>query len=205
MRAGAGEDPAGPPRRSGRPRSAEADTAILAATVDLFVELGFDGMSVEAVAARAGVGKTTIYRRWPTKDDLVVEAVGHLAPNHQMVDTGNTRDDLRTVIGNAFRFITTTKAGAALPRMAGEIAAGTPLGRRYAETVIKPRRELVTGIIERGIQRGELRADLDVELAVDSIMGVVMLRKLLGTLSAQPDDFPDRLTDAALRGMLADR
>jgi AcrR family transcriptional regulator len=198
-----GADPAGPPRRAGRPRSAEADAAILAAALDLFVELGFDGMSVEAVAARAGVGKTTIYRRWPTKEELVVEAVGHLAPSHQMIDTGDTRDDLRTVVGNAIRFITTTKAGEALPRMAGEIAAGSPLGRRYAETVVRPRRALVAAILERGVQRGELRDDLDVELAVDSIMGAVLARKLLGTLHTARDDFADQLTDTVLRGLRA--
>ncbi|HSK97448.1 MAG TPA: TetR/AcrR family transcriptional regulator [Euzebyales bacterium] len=198
-----GPDPAGPARRSGRPRSAEAEAAILAATVDLFAESGFDAMSVEAVAARAGVGKTTIYRRWPTKEDLVVEAIGGLAPNLQVVDTGDTRDDLRTLVGNAVRFLTTTKAGAALPRIAGEVAASSTLGRRYVEVVLAPRRAVLATIIERGKERGELRGDLDVELAIDSIMGPVMVRKLLGTLESQPDDFPDRLTDAVLRGLLA--
>ena len=127
-------DPAGPPRRAGRPRSAEADTAILAATVDLFVELGFDGMSVEAVAVRAGVGKTTIYRRWPTKEDLVIEAIAHLAPSTQMVDTGNTGDDLRTVIGNAFRFITPTRARGQHQRL------GVPGARWRSATPARRRR-----------------------------------------------------------------
>lgn len=200
-----GSDRAGPARKAGRPRSAEAEAAIVAATIDLFIELGFDGMSVEAVAARAGVGKTTIYRRWPRKEDLVAEAIGTLAPSLRIVDTGDTRADLQALVANAIRFITTTKAGDVLPRIAGEIAAGSPLGRRYAETVIQPRRALIAAVIERGVQRGELRSDLDVDLAVDSLMGPVMVRRLLGILGAQPADFPDQLTDALLRGMLAER
>jgi AcrR family transcriptional regulator len=197
-----GPDPASPTRKPGRPRSAQAQAAILAAAVDLFTDLGFDGMSVEAVAARAGVGKTTIYRRWPSKEDLVIEAVSSLIPPPEAPDTGNTRDDLLIMVGNAIRFMRTTKAGDALPRMAGEIATGTPLGRRYVETVLKPRRALLAQLIERGVRRGELRADLDVELAVDAVLGPAILRKLMGTLEHEPDDFPERLTDAVLRGML---
>jgi AcrR family transcriptional regulator len=197
-------DAASPARKRGRPRSAQAQAAILAAAVDLFSDLGFDGMSVEAVAAKAGVGKATIYRRWPSKEDLVVEAISGLIPPPEAPDTGTTRDDLLAMVGSAIRFIRTTKAGDALPRMAGEIAARSPVGRRYVEKVIKPRRAVLAEIVQRGVRRGELRADLDVELAVDAVLGPAVLRKLMGTLDRESDDFPERLTDAALRGMLAE-
>ena len=189
-------------RQVGRPRSTEADAAIVAATLDLFAELGFDGMSIEAVAARAGVGKTTIYRRWPSKQDLVVDAMDSLAAEVADPDTGTTRTDLIALLGHALRLITSTKAGDALPRMAAEIATSSPLGRRYVETVLNPRRALVATIIERGIRRGELRADLDARLAVDSVMGPVILRKLMGELQVPPEDFPERLVDSVLQGML---
>ena len=67
-----------PARAPGRPRSAQAHRAILDATIELFVESGYEGLSIEGVAARAGVGKTTIYRRWSSKEDLIVDAIGEL-------------------------------------------------------------------------------------------------------------------------------
>src|SRR5256885_14111497 len=85
--------PAGTSRRPGRPRSEQAEQAIIEATLDLFAEQGFEGVCIEAVAARAGVGKATLYRRWPNKEELLLAALSSLkSPFPEPV--GNVRDDL---------------------------------------------------------------------------------------------------------------
>jgi AcrR family transcriptional regulator len=90
-------------RTAGRPRSPEADRAILATTLKLLVEQGYDAMSIESVAATAGVGKTTIYRRYPGKRELVVAAVLSLASTFDLPpDSGSTRADLLVVMHQAF-------------------------------------------------------------------------------------------------------
>src|SRR6266496_6782642 len=85
-------------RKPGRPRSAQAHKAILDATLELLAEGGFQGLSIEAVAARAGVGKTTIYRRWPSKNELVMDAIREVQVNLSVIDTGNFRKDVVTFV-----------------------------------------------------------------------------------------------------------
>src|SRR6266581_6307765 len=93
----------GPAKGPGRPRSERAHEAILEATLDLLLEEGFTRMSIEAVAERAGVGKTTIYRRWPSKSDLVIDAIGGLQAEIPVISTGNLRNDLMAMFRSAFQ------------------------------------------------------------------------------------------------------
>jgi AcrR family transcriptional regulator len=113
-------------RKPGRPRSAEADGAILEAAVDLFAEGGFDGLTVEGVAARANVGKATIYRRYPCKVDMVIAASRSFALDDDdlLPDTGTTRGDLRALVGGVIAMLTTTPIGRALPSMVADRAPG---------------------------------------------------------------------------------
>ena len=90
-----------PQRPVGRPRSAEVHSAILTATLGLLAEEGFDGMSIEEVANRAGVGKTAIYRRWSSKEALVIDALKALDPEVLVVDTGNVREDAVAFLSEA--------------------------------------------------------------------------------------------------------
>jgi AcrR family transcriptional regulator len=186
----------------GRPRSARADRAILEATLELFAEVGPDAMSIEGVAERAGVGKTTVYRRWPSKEELVSAAVGTLSADLAVPETGSVREDLIDLVRQLIRFITSEPAGRVLPRMASEMAAGSPMGRTYVAMVIGPRRELVADALRRGIERGELREDLDVDLTIDSLIGPMIVRRMLGgPRTPFPRDLPARLVDAALQGL----
>ena len=189
-------------RTPGRPRSARADRAILAAALDLFGQDGFDAMTIEGVAERAGVGKTTVYRRWASKEDLVSAAVGTLTAELTLPDTGSVRDDLIGLLQQMVRLLTSEPAGRVLPRMASELASGSPVGRAYVETVLRPRRELVAIAVRRGVERGELRADVDEELAVDAIMGPLIVRRMLGGSDAGfPRSLPARLVDWSLGGL----
>jgi AcrR family transcriptional regulator len=171
--------PAAP--RRGRPRDAQAEQAILQATVALLAEVGFNQLSIEAVAARAGVGKPTIYRRWPSKRELVLDAVKRLAPPVPMADTGDPRSDLRHVVPELIVGLTSSPFVRAIISLAGDVEMARRLGEQY----LTPRRAGVADILQRAIAAGELRADIDVEMAIDLMVGASVYRWLV---TAQPVD-----------------
>ncbi|HEX6130378.1 MAG TPA: TetR/AcrR family transcriptional regulator [Actinomycetota bacterium] len=191
-------------RPPGRPRSARADRAILDASLALFVEEGFDAMTVEGVAARSGVAKTTIYRRWDSKEDLVVAAIARMIGDVRTPDTGSLREDLVDLLTQMTILLTATVAGEVLPRMLGEVALQTPLGRAYVAGVLQPRfRELDT-VLRRGVERGELPADADLELARDLVIGPMIVRRVLGRMPRRRvREAAERLTDTVLAALRA--
>jgi AcrR family transcriptional regulator len=186
-------------RRPGRPRSEQAEQAIIEATLDLFAEQGFDGVCVEAVAARAGVGKATIYRRWPNKEELLLAALGSMkSPFPEPV--GNVRDDLVAQL-------TVMCADRADPRKArryalllGEGQKYPRLMARYRETVVKPRHDAIREVIRRGIAVGEVRADADAEIALLALTGAVIAKEKAadGELNGE---FAARIVDELLLGL----
>jgi len=196
-----------PGRGPGRPRSAEAHQRIVDATLELLGEQGYGEMSVEAVAARAGVGKATIYRRWSSKEELVAAAIATLRPDLAPVDTGNVRDDLVGVAREILRF---KKAQAStfsfdlswlMPRLSMETAKHAELHEVYQCEVARPHRRVVTEAIERGIARGELRGDLDPELLADMLSGTFMYQAGIRRGLFQIDDtLIERIIDLALEG-----
>jgi AcrR family transcriptional regulator len=188
-------------RRPGRPRDARADDAILEATLDTLIEAGYEGLIVERVAERAGVAKATVYRRWPSKQELVLAALGSLHATLQVPDSGDVRADLILLIRQAQQFLTQTKAGRVLPRMVGEFAAGSPVGRAFIARVLLPRIAGVQQTLERAKQRGELREELDLDLALPEIIGPILFLHLLGRLHDLDAAFPERLARQVLDGM----
>ena len=157
----------------GRPRSEEAHQAILDATIGLLAEVGFSALTVESIATRAGVGKATIYRRWPSKLPLVVEAFGGL-PALEDVDTGNLRNDLVTMLRRYLQVFNTTPLAEVLPSLAGERSHNTEL--EVLDSVLKGRRQPLLAAFERARERGELSRDLDLELAADLVVGPIAVR-----------------------------
>jgi AcrR family transcriptional regulator len=156
-----------PAQRRGRPRSAEADAAIVDAALDLIAEEGVTGLSVESVAARAGVGKTTIYRRWPSKEALVADALGALNDDlPEALHASTARGQLVEILEHVRCKSPETRTGKIMPRMLSYARTNPELFRMYYRTVLDPRRERVRAVIRRGIADGELRPDVDVELAV---------------------------------------
>jgi AcrR family transcriptional regulator len=195
-------DERGAARPRGRPRSAEAHRAILDAALDLFVEQGFEAMSMEGIADRAGVGKTTIYRRWPSKEDLIVAAIDELIFEVKPPDTGTLREDLVGVLVQIQTIMTSSRAGALFPRMAAHVAEGTPLGQTYLEQVIQPRFVMLQGIVGRGVERGELPADVDPELVRALLLGPVLMWKLMRRLTRQgARQRAERIVDVVLGGL----
>ncbi len=161
----------GSQQAAGRPRSEEAHQAILDATLELLVEVGFSALTVEGVASRAGVGKATIYRRWASKLPLVVEAFGQL-PGFEEVDTGNVAEDLKQMLRGYIQVFNSTPLASALPSLAGERAHNPELSELF-DPVSRQRRQPLRRALERGVERGELPADLDLELAADLVVGPI--------------------------------
>ena len=191
-------------RPPGRPRSEEAHRAILDAAIDLFIEQGFEALSIEGVAARAGVGKTTIYRRWASKEDLIVAAMNEVIFDVEMTDTGSLREDLVGVAVRMQTIFASSKAGAVFARMVPYMAADTPLGRAHMERVVEPRLAHLQELVARGIQRGELRSDVKPEMVRALMAGPVLMWMLTQQLTQKGiKKRAEELVDTILQGLLA--
>jgi AcrR family transcriptional regulator len=186
-------------RHRGRPRSGHLHRAILDATRELLVEGGFAGLRLEHVAARAGVGKATIYRRWSSKEALALELLMELAAPHIAVrETGDTRGELLAAVTNAMRALTDTPFGPVIRALLSQIAVNPSLGEPFRSSVVQARREEVARVIARGVTRGDLRPDVDIDVATELLVGPVYFRLMFGGELTQA--FAERVVDALLRG-----
>jgi AcrR family transcriptional regulator len=192
-------------RAPGRPRSLEADRSILSAALDRFIEDGYQGMSIEHVAAQAGVGKATIYRRWPSKEALITDAVGSFSEELTAPDTGSVRDDMLALVRQISQLASSSPSGRCFARMAGEMASNPELAKVYKKKVIAYRRAVVGEIIARGMARGELRKELNVDLVIDMLVGPILYRALIKREEPeQTGRVASALIDTLLRGIAAD-
>jgi AcrR family transcriptional regulator len=187
-------------RRPGRPRSEAAERAIIEATLDLFAAEGVEGVCVEAVAARAGVGKATIYRRWPGKEELLTDALGSLKSRYPEPKGVSVREDL---IAIAEVMVSDTED----PRHAQQIALWMSEGHKYPKlmsrfkaTVVEPRRDVIRAVLRRGVETGEIRANADTELAMFMFTGTVMTCGRHGEVPFPPG-FAEHLVDELMTGL----
>lgn len=183
-------------KRTGRPRSPRADRVILEATLSQLAEAGLGGLSIDGVAARAGVGKGTIYRRWKTKSDLVVAAMKVLVEEAiPAPDTGDTRRDLELLVRRAIRTIAGAHGGRILAHLAFE-GRGDPRLEEALRGFWTARRARTFQVLARGVERGELPPDLDPGVTVDLLYGPVYSR----LLAADPLDerLARRIVEAVL-------
>jgi AcrR family transcriptional regulator len=187
-------------RQGGRPRSPEAQQAILAATEGLLRERGYAGLSIDEVARRAGVSKRTIYRWWPTKGALVAEAFAESAgQNHQDIDTGRVRDDLAGYLQQLFADVARPGKTAALRSMMAEAQSDEKFAAQFA-VFIAGRRDLIRGILQRGADRGEIDPSADLDVAIDFVFGLYWYRMLIGHLPLDPP-LAATMTDQLLHGL----
>jgi AcrR family transcriptional regulator len=192
-------------RRPGRPRSAEAHAAILRAALELAVSAGLSGLSMEAIAARAGVGKATIYRRWKTKEALFAEAIESIALVPEIPDTGSVRGDLDAASSAAIGRLA-PEAFQVVPRLMAEAGNDPALREALDSALLRPRRAAISAILRRGVERGELRADLDIDIVVEMLIGPLVARTL--TSGGDPNAFaglPVRIYDTLAAGIAAPR
>src|SRR4029079_15059216 len=184
------------------PRAERSKMAILDATRELVNAEGDVGsLTVEAVAARSGVAKTTIYRRWRDKWELALDAVmiDMLPSFANPVDVGDTRNELITFVDSVVKIWSSRPYGPAMQALVSQISTQPELARVYRERVVEPRRDQLAPVIERGIQRGDLRSDTDVRLVHELLVGPIHSPFLRG---APPLDrkLGTRLVDGILEG-----
>jgi AcrR family transcriptional regulator len=192
-------------RRPGRPRSAHAEQAILAAALDEVDASGLDAFSMESVAARAGVAKTTIYRRWSSRDALLLDVLSGWDTQRDPELVGSSvRDDLIHALDDVGRRHDDSPHERLLPRILGSARSHPELFEAYRARVIDRRRAFFDALLRRGIETGELRADIDVDTALKALVSPVLFGLMTrpeGT--GLPDDFTTRLVDLLLRGLAA--
>jgi len=187
-------------RKPGRPRSEHAEQAIIDATLELFAERGVDGVCVEAVAARAGVGKATIYRRWSGKEDLLIAALGSLKTPFPEPHGESVRDDLVLLLETMIRDAADPRYMRQFAMLHGEASQYPRLLARYTETVVEPRRDVIRSVLRRGVAAGELRADLDIEIAMLALTGAVIARGKHDPCPPAPE-FAPKIVAELMRGL----
>ncbi|MFE7857795.1 TetR/AcrR family transcriptional regulator [Streptomyces sp. NPDC057403] len=182
------------PRATGRPRSAAADAAILAATREALVELGWSKLTLGDVATRAGVAKTTLYRRWAGKNELVVDAVAELFDELRLPDRGSLAADIEGVVLQFAAILARPEAACGLMAVVAESTGDDALRARIRTSIVEPQKRLVLQGRERAQQRGELPAESDpaeaartVDLIFDVVAGAVVHRTLVSAEAADEE------------------
>jgi AcrR family transcriptional regulator len=198
--AGAAE---GVPRGPGRPRDAGRDQAILDATLAILQEQGYRGLTIEGVAVRAGVGRPTIYRRWPSKPALVVAAMVQSARLAlPLVDTGSLRRDLIAVQRHQIELMKPPENRRVTAGLIADLVADPELAQKYVTEYLAPRRAVVFEVLQRGVDRGELDADADFAFVYDLLMGPLFMRSVVWGQSL-PADAAETTTDVILAAFAA--
>jgi AcrR family transcriptional regulator len=193
-------------RAPGRPRSLEAERAIIDAVLQLVAENGFDGLSVEGVAARAGVGKGTIYRRWSGKEAMLVDALASVSEELPEVPADEpVRDSLIALVDTIRSSTQDTPTGRLLPRVMASVQEFPDVIDQYRAQVVERRSQRMRDLLARGMERGELRVDLDIDVAVTLLVGPILYIVMMRS-TAQPIDraTSERLVDGVLQGLRAD-
>ena len=187
-------------RPRGRPRNPAIDASILAATRELLVEVGYAAVSIEAVAARAEVGKPTVYRRYPSKGALVFDAVFGQTKSRPIPEHGEIGADLREAYGWAVDEFASPEAKAALPGLLADLSSNEQLLTLVRQLVVEPEVGRVRDALRAAQERGEIRQDADLDLAIDAFTGTALART---TLIDRPVDraYGDALVDLLMHGL----
>jgi AcrR family transcriptional regulator len=187
------------PAGRGRPRRSATGHAILLATRQILAQGGVHELTVEGVAERSGVAKTTIYRRWRSKEDLalaaLLEVIREEPPARHL---GSTRDALRTYLEQLIKNVNSRLYGRILRGLISEMAVDRELAQGFREQVLARRITAIRGLLQRGIERGELRHGLDLEIAIDLLLGPIYYRLLM---SGEP--LTSALVERLVRAVMA--
>lgn len=184
------------------PRVARSRTAVIAATLDLLGERGITATTIEAVAERSGVAKTTIYRQWDSQPELVLDAIGSTVLTPTDPDTGTLRGDLLDLLGGLADTLTTSPAAGLMPALI-DAAERDPAFAALHHHEAAQRHQVVHTAIARGIDRGELTPDADPAEVLDMLAGPVFYRRLVST-GAVDRAFAQRIVDRVLAAYVND-
>jgi AcrR family transcriptional regulator len=194
------------PRRRGRPADAEIDERVLAAGVKLFAEVGWKAFNLDGVAREARVGKAALYRRWPTREALITDALERIVVPDLDFDTGSLRGDLLALGGYIWQ-VSLSTTGSMLMRVAVEAHLEPGIfGPRLAE-IVGQQTELGRAIVRRAVARGEVPAEVSSRLVIQAMSGAIQNRVLytspeqLAELDQQRDEVLDQVVDFVIAGM----
>jgi AcrR family transcriptional regulator len=190
-------------RSPGRPRCDVTRKAVLAAAYDLLAEDGLRRFTIEGVAARSGVARTTIYRWWPTKGALAMEGfLEATAPDLVLPPSASVVADMQARL-RVFARLLRGKVGRIISSIIAEGQSHPETIEAFVTGFVTPRRAEVSAILQRGIESGELRADLDIEMVLQNLFGTLYVRRLLN--EGLDDAWVDRLSSFVLAGCLTNR
>ena len=179
----------------------EVTQAITDAVLHELAEQGYGRLSMEAVAKRAGVGKSALYRRWGAKDEMIAAVITEFSVTRAAdVDTGSLRGDLRETMQALIGWLTHPLFSRILPDLIAEDMRNPERNRSTRESIGRSRREVGEVMLRRAIARGELPEDLDLEMALDVLAAPIYWRLVVRQAEAEPD-YVDRLVDYALRAL----
>ncbi|MEM7760958.1 MAG: TetR/AcrR family transcriptional regulator [Cyanobacteria bacterium P01_A01_bin.40] len=187
-------------RKPGRPRSSESHRAILGATLELLGEVGFESMSIEAISTRAGVGKTTIYRRYNSKEELVADAIESIRQDVVIPNTGNFWNDLDELIENAAQITLTPLGRQTVAMIISSASSNSQFAHIYWTKYLQPRRVAFTVVIERAKTRKEIKTDIDSNLVFDSMSGIMLYALIFPAETETWTDYVRRALHLLLKG-----
>ena len=165
-------------RRPGRPRREDVGEKILDATIEELEEHGYRAVSIEAVAARAGVAKTTVYRRWPSKDELVFDAISKLKGPIPEVPGKGLREDLMYLMERMRRNWVNSRHGRVMRQLSAEGSRNPQLYQAFRDRLVAPRQVVMSAVLRKGVEDGEIRADVDLQWVSDLLVAPVMVAVL---------------------------
>ena len=188
------------PRKRGRQRSKVAETAVLKATMELLEDRPLSSVTAEDIASKAGVSKATLYKWWPNKNRIALDAfLAQMAEDVPIPDTGSARLDFFKQLKSAIRFYTSPR-GRILSQFIAEGRSDPELLKAFQERFQKPRRKAVQVMWERGVARGELRADIDAGTVIDLLFGPIVYR-LMTEHGPLNDAAAEMLVEAVFSGI----
>jgi AcrR family transcriptional regulator len=182
----------------GRPRSKQSHQAMLQATLELLGEVGFDRLSIEAIAARAGVGKTTIYRRYATKEELVADAIENVRSEIVLPDTGSLQGDLDALVENAAQITLSPLGRQTVATIVSSAASNPQFARIYWTKYLEPRRKTFAIVIDRAKARTEIPTDLDSDLVFDTMSGIMLYALIFPPISVSWTDYVRRALNISI-------
>jgi AcrR family transcriptional regulator len=184
----------------GRPRSTKSHQAILQAALGLLSEVGFEAISIEAIAARASVGKTTIYRRYASKAELVADAIESIREEIVIPDTGNFEHDLDELIRNAAQITLNSLGRQAVAMIMSSASSNSEFARIYWTKYLQPRRQAFAIVLERAQARNEIQPDIDSGLVFDTMSGIMLYALIFPPAAESWTAYVRRALQLFLRG-----
>jgi AcrR family transcriptional regulator len=184
----------------GRPRSPQSHQAMLQATLELLAEVGFEAMSIDAIAARAGVGKTTIYRRYSGKEELVADAIESIRQDVVIPDTGNLWSDIDALIENAAQITLTPLGRQTVAMIISSASSNSQFAQIYWDKYLQPRRQAFAIVLERAKARNEIQEDLDPGLVFDTMSAIMLYALIFPPITESWEVYVRRTLHLLLKG-----